>query len=150
MISNSQRAWSSDDVPPGPYFHGTRTKYDIGDELHTDVVSNIEGAEGHRLRCFVTTSERVAFSWAARRGLNRGDVLYVHEVDVFEPEVDVNMDGQLGGARHDDVEIDSVMALRAVVRRLHATASPTAFYEDDWSSVDYPTRPYGAQGDLRG
>lgn len=104
----------------------------------------MEGAEDNRLRCFATTSERSAFSWAARRSVDRGDLLFVYEVEVFDPEVDVNMHGKMGGVRLDD-EINSVMAQRAVVVRIHATGGSTGFCEVDWSSVDYPSASHDDQ-----
>src|SRR5690606_7191765 len=79
-------------VPAGPYFHGTRLRYQPGDHLRVDVVNNMPGEEDDRLVCFATTSIDDALDWAYQRGIRwRGDVLYVYEVDLVDPEIDVNM-----------------------------------------------------------
>jgi len=85
------RAWSADHVPPGPYLHGSRWAYQPGDLLPTDAVSNMEGEEYDRQRCYATTSLEQALDWAYRRGLRRGGrTLCVYEVEMLDPEVDIN------------------------------------------------------------
>jgi len=92
MPFDPDRKWTAEDVPPGPYYHGSRRVYEEGELLLTDVVCNIEGEEDDRQMCYATTSIDNALDWAYRRGLRHGgDVLYVYEVDMAEPEVDVNM-----------------------------------------------------------
>jgi hypothetical protein len=67
-------------------------RYQPGDQLRVDVVNNMPGEEDDRLMCFATTSLEDALKWAYRRGLRwGGDMLYVYEVDLVDPEVDVNM-----------------------------------------------------------
>lgn len=86
------RLWTPADVPAGPYLHGTRLRYEPGDLLRVDVVDDMPGEENDRLMCFATTSLDGALDWAYRRGLRwGGDTLYVYEVDLVDPEVDVNM-----------------------------------------------------------
>ncbi len=42
--------------------------------------------------CFATTSRDQALDWAYGRGIRHGgDRLYVYEIEMTEPEVDVNM-----------------------------------------------------------
>lgn len=44
--------------------------------------------------CFATTSQDAALDWACRRGIRHGgDVLFVYEVQLEHPQVDVNMHG---------------------------------------------------------
>jgi hypothetical protein len=89
------RRWTPSDVPPSPYFHGSRRVYAAGELLLTDVVNNMEGEEDDRQMCFATTTIEQALDWAYRRGLRHGgDLLYVYEVEMLEPQVDVNMHGQ--------------------------------------------------------
>lgn len=107
------RPWTAADVPSGPYLHGTRLFYRRGDLLRVDVVNTYPGEEDHRLRCFATTSIADALDWAYRRGLRwGGDTLYVYEVDLVDPEVDVNMH-QPGTSE----ELTSVMSPRGTVVR---------------------------------
>lgn len=102
------------DVPPPPYLHGSRRKYEVGDLLLTDIINNIPGEEDPRQMCFATTSRAEALDWAYRRGLRHGgDTLYVYEVEVESPEVDVNM--HRPGS---DGPITSVMSARAQVVRI--------------------------------
>lgn len=101
------RSWTAADVPSGPYFHGSRLVYEVGECLRTDIVSD----EDLRRVCFATTSLDDALDWACRRGIRHGgDFLLVYEVAMDEPEVDVNMH-QPGS----DETITSVMSARGVV-----------------------------------
>jgi hypothetical protein len=124
MAYDPDREWTPEDVPPPPYFHGT-LRYDVGDELRTDVVNNIEGEEDGRLMCFATTSADAALQWAYSRGIRfRTPTLYVYEVEMFDPRVDVNM--HRPGI---DQEITSVMAPRGRVIGL-VTEIAVADYPD--------------------
>src|SRR5205823_1624045 len=107
------REWTSDDVPPGPYFHGSRRLYESGESLPTDVVNNMEGEEDDRQMCFASTRPEDALGWAYQRGIGRGDTLYVYEVDMLDPEVDVN-----AHPPGSDDPITSVMSSRGRVVRI--------------------------------
>ena len=122
------RLWTRADVPPGPYLHGSRREYDVDELLLTDVVCNIEGEEDDRQMCFATISMEAALDWAYRRGIRHGgDMLYVYEVEMEDPQVDINMHAQ--GV---DQAITSVMSPRGrVVRLAHQVAKadyPHAFF----------------------
>ncbi len=91
---------------PGPYFYGSRRVYLPGEELLTDVVSNLDGEEDERQMRFATTSEEQALKWAHGRGIpHGGDTLNVYELDMRSPAVD-------GNARRQGVpqDITSVMS----------------------------------------
>lgn len=106
--------WTRDDVPPAPYYHGSRRVYEFGEWLLTDVVNNIENEEDERRMCFATTSREDALRWAYQRGIRHGgDWLYVYEDEMIEPEVDVNM--HRPGS---DEPITSVMSRRGRVHRI--------------------------------
>ena len=78
-------------MPPGPYLHGSRRFYEVGECLITGVVNNIEGEEDDRQMCFATTSMDEALDWAYRRGIRHGGrTLYVYEIEMADPQVDVN------------------------------------------------------------
>ena len=97
-------------IPPGPYFHGSRLRYQPGDLLRVDVVNNIEGEQDDGLMCFAIVSPAVALQWAYQRGfVHGGGDLFVYEVELTDPEVDVNMHGQ-GSCR----PIESVMSPRGM------------------------------------
>lgn len=67
-----------------------------------------------RLVCFATTSLDDALDWAYRRGLRWGGrTLFVYEVSLVDPEVDVNM--HRPGAVE---ELTSVMSPEGTVVRL--------------------------------
>ena len=86
------REWSVEDVPSGPYFHGTRRKYLPGESLLTDVVNSMEGEEDDRQMCFATVSREQALRWAYQRGIRHGgDELHIYEVEMLAPQVDINM-----------------------------------------------------------
>lgn len=90
------RTWTDEDVPSPPYFHGTRTRYEVGDLLHTSPVDPNPGMEDLRERCFATVSPEEAFGWGVRRERRRGSLVYVYEVELVDPEVDVNVHGVSG------------------------------------------------------
>lgn len=91
MVEMRRGPWTPADVPPGPYYHGSRRKYAPGDLLRTDIVNNQPGEEDLRQMCWACLDEEVALDWAYRRGYGRNKVLYAYEVDLLHPEVDVNM-----------------------------------------------------------
>lgn len=117
-------------IPEAPYFHGTRRHYESGDLLLTDVVNNQPGEEDDRLMCFATTSEDDALRWAYQRGINKGPVLYVYEVAMLDPQVDVNMYPQRAPLLEDQV-VTSVMSHEGTVLRL-VRAVPLSDYDDAW------------------
>lgn len=126
---SSKDGWTLEDVPPGPYFHGSRRVYEPGECLLTDVVNSIEGEEDDRQMCFATTSREQALDWAYQRGIRHGgDMLYVYEVELTEPEVDVNMHQPGSGA-----PITSVMSacgrVIRVVDILDKADYPEAFWD---------------------
>lgn len=128
MRYDPNRRWTPSDVPPGPYFHGSRRVYAAGELLLTDLVNNTESAEDNRQMCFATTMIEQALDWAYRRGLRHGgDLLYVYEVEMLEPQVDVNMHQQ-----GTEPPVTSVMSPRGrVVRVAHHVAVadyPDAFF----------------------
>jgi hypothetical protein len=91
-VTGDATCWAADVAPGGPYDYGTRRLYAPGERLLTDVVSNIEGEEDDRQMCFATTCLEHALHWAYQRGIcHGGDTLYVYEVEMSDPEVDVNM-----------------------------------------------------------
>ncbi len=127
-VRNVTKGWSVDDVPRGPYLHGSRRLYQPDDFLPTDVISNIEGEEDDRQVCFATTCLKDALDWAYRRGIRHGgDMLYVYEVEMVDPQVDVNMHPP-GSSE----PVRSVMSSRGRVSRLvHEVAVadyPDAFF----------------------
>jgi hypothetical protein len=101
------RPWTADDVPPGPYFHGTRFEVRPGDPFDLSVPSSVlddvewglvgdpdQGGDDRRM-FWATTSPEEAMGWAFQsngirlRGLGL-DRLYVWEVELDDPEVDAN------------------------------------------------------------
>lgn len=128
MRYDPSRRWTPSDVPPGPYLHGSRRVYAAGELLLTDVVNNIEGEEDDRQMCFATTTIEQALDWAYRRGLRHGgDHLYAYQVEMLEPQVDVNMHGQ-----GTEPPITSVMSPRGrvvrVARQIAVAEYPDAFF----------------------
>lgn len=102
--------------------------YEPGDLLLTDIVSNVEGDEDDRQMCFATTSQEDALHWPYHRGIRHGgDLLYVYEVELLDPQVDVNMH-RPGALEH----ITSVMSSQGrVIRLVQALAKadyPGAFF----------------------
>lgn len=86
------REWTPEEVPVGPYLHGSRKKYEPGDLLLTDVINTMPGEEDERLMCFAIVSLEHALDWAYRRGIRHGgEIIYVYEVEMDNPKVDVNM-----------------------------------------------------------
>lgn len=128
MPFDPDRKWTRDDVPPRPYYHGSRRVYEEGELLLTDVVCNIEGEEDDRQMCFATTSLDHALDWAYRRGLRHGgDVLYVYEVDMVEPEVDINMHRPGGDERKTSVMSSRGHVIR-VADQVRVTEYPRAIF----------------------
>ena len=129
----SSSAWRPADVSRGPYLHGSRRVYKPGESLLTDVVNNQEGEEDDRQMCFATTSLDEALWWAYARGLRHGDdMLYVYEVEMNDPHVDVNAHGArpYPGV---DYKITSVMSARGrVIKIFHQVAV-----------ADYPRAVFG-------
>lgn len=116
-------------IPSGPYLHGSRLHYEPGDFLRTDLVSTMEGAEDDRQMCFATTVEEHALDWAYRRGIRYGgDTLYVYEVEMFDPQVDVNMHSSASTP----ADVTSVMSERGrvirLVRAVKKAEYPDAFF----------------------
>jgi hypothetical protein len=76
-------------VPPPPYFHGTRNRLEVGDELRPGQVNPNEGSDrDDRYMVWATTDLSFATShWAHKRG-ERGPVAYVYEVELDDPEPD--------------------------------------------------------------
>lgn len=123
IIEMQRRPWTSADVPPGPYFHGTRRTYAPGDQLLTDVVNNQPGEEDDRQMCWACLDAEVALDWAYSRGIGKGPILYAYEVELLDPEVDINMH-PLGT----DEEIISVMSPQGRVIRV-AREVPVADFD---------------------
>lgn len=103
--------FSQSDVPPGPYFHGTRRLLSPGASLHADSVDPSAGDD--REMVWATTDVDAALDWAKRRYPLSGDTLYVYEVELTDPEIDTNhhREGEAG-------VVNSVMAPAGVVTRL--------------------------------
>ncbi|GAA1150736.1 hypothetical protein [Nocardioides aquiterrae] len=80
--------FTSDDVPPGPYFHGTRRSLAVGTALRPDTVNPSDGDD--RRMVWATTDPKAALEWARLRYPLSGDTLFVYEVDLVDPEVDTN------------------------------------------------------------
>lgn len=122
--------WTLGDVPAGPYFHGTRTDYEVGARLHLDEVNPADPEserQDTRQMCFATTCFRSALQWAHQRRIRSGGgpVLRVYEVDLLDPEVDTNAEGwwkRDGGAR-------SVMAPSGVIAYLHLALDEEGYVE---------------------
>jgi hypothetical protein len=115
------RPWTTHDVPPPPYYHGSRRTYAPGDLLVTDVVNNRPGEEDDRMVCFACIDIEVALDWAYSRGIGKGSVLHVYEIDMLDPEVDVNVHNRADyGSGH---SITSVMSTQGTVRRVVRTVT---------------------------
>lgn len=112
--------WTADDVPRGPYFHGTRHRIEIGDALKVGTI-NPKGGD-NRCVTWATTDYERALYWARKRNTSADSTLYVYEVELDDPEVDVNVHH---GTRE---AITSVMAASGrVVRLVSASPAPGAF-----------------------
>jgi hypothetical protein len=122
--------WTADDVPPGPYYHGTRTEYEVGAQLHVDEVNPADPdpeRQDDRRMCFATTCFRSALQWAYQRRSRSGGgaTLRVYEVDLPLPEVDTNAEGWW----RRDAEVRSVMAPDGVITRLHLAIDEADYVE---------------------
>jgi hypothetical protein len=127
MAYDPDRKWTADDVPAGPYFHGSRKLYKVGEYLLTDIVSERQDQEDRRQMCFATTSEEEALGQAYQRGVRHGgETLYVFEIALLDPEVDVNMHPP--GLDH---EVTCVMSPRGEVIRI-AREVALEDYPDRW------------------
>lgn len=104
-------------VPSGPYFHGTRQRLEIGQELLGGTVDPALGDD--RLMVWANTDVHSAFQWAEKRHRELGPTLCVYEVELDEPTIDVNQ----------KQVVTSVMAPRGCVVRLVATMSETQWKE---------------------
>jgi len=98
-------------APPGPYFHGTRSRLEVGDELETGVVDPCSGDD--RQMVWADTDPNNALMWAIQRNRSRGLTCYVYEVELDQPEVDPLVSRPAGPA-----PVTSVMAPRGRVLRL--------------------------------
>jgi hypothetical protein len=110
-------------VPPKPFFQGSRRVYAPGDALLTDIMSD----DDPQLVCFATTSQDDALDWACRRGIrHRGDILFAYQVEMEDPQVDINMHrpGSLD-------PITSVMSHRGIVVGV-ALAVPATDCRNTW------------------
>jgi hypothetical protein len=126
--TENYRGWTLDDLPVGPYLHGTRRRYEVGELLLTDIVSGAPGEEDDRQMCFATVSLDEALDWAYRRGIRHGgDTLYVYEIEMDDPQVDVNMHGHGDYTRGTGPSLTSVMSHRGRILRL-AHEIPVAEY----------------------
>jgi hypothetical protein len=135
------RPWSKAEVPPGPYFHGTRFRVRPGDPFDLAVPQSVDqanewglvsdpdqGGDGRRM-FWATTDAEAAMQWAFQRGRLRlepqgYDRLYVWEVELNDPEVDFNYHP----VRREGVPVTSVMAASGRFVRLHA----------EMGAADYP------------
>ncbi|WP_110208584.1 hypothetical protein [Nocardioides daejeonensis] len=127
------RPWTSDDVPPGPYFHGTRFEIQPGEPFYLSrprsidalydfgLVNNQDGERDDRVMFWATTDIAAALDWAYRKGRfaldNPGSFtrLYVWQVELDDPEVDVNMHNRWNT---EPDEITNVMARAGRFQRL--------------------------------
>ena len=91
-------------VPPGPSSHGTRCDLEVGTELALGTVDD-------RRMVWATTDYERAVLWGNKRNIKAGHTVHVFEVELDDPEVDVNV--RLGPGE----PVTSVMAReRRVVR----------------------------------
>lgn len=122
--------WTLDDVPPGPYYHGTRTEYEVGAQFHVDEVNpadpDLERQDDRRM-CFATTCFRSALQWAYQRRSRSGGgaTLHVYEVDLPMPEVDTNAEGWW----RRDAAVRSVMAPDGVITRVRFAMNEADYVE---------------------
>jgi hypothetical protein len=104
LMRTHDRPWTAVDVPPGPYFHGTRFAIEPGAAFDLTVpravdpdyewglVSDPENDGDSRRMFWATTDLEAALGWAYQKGVRLGyDRLYVWEVELDGPEVDTNM-----------------------------------------------------------
>lgn len=130
------KRWTPADVPAAPYFHGTRTHYEVGARLHLDEVNpgdpDSERQDNRRM-CFATTCFRSALQWAYQRRLRSGGgpLLRVYEVDLLAPEVDTNAEGWWKR----EFTARSVMAPRGVIKLLHLALNDAEYDEGEMLEV---------------
>lgn len=97
-------------VPPGPYFHGTRCDLEVGTELALGTVDD-------RLVVWATTDYARAAFWGNQRNIKAGPTVHVYEVELDDPEVDVNV--RLGPG-------EAVTSVMARAGRVVGVAAPPA------------------------
>jgi hypothetical protein len=135
------RRWTAADVPEGPYFHGILFVIEPGapfdltvslgyaPENDWGVVNSQDGEEDPRTMFWGTTDQGAALRWGARYAMRfegRLDRVYVWEVALDNPEVDVNAHGSERGMR--DEEISSVMSLSGRFVRIVGEMSLTEYH----------------------
>lgn len=76
--------------------------------------------------CFATTDQAAALQWTYQRCRQHGPVMYVYEVELVDPMVDVNMHNERCRLSADEI-VTSVMASKGTVVRL-----VESLHEDDW------------------
>lgn len=76
--------------------------------------------------CFATTDEHAAMQWAYQRARHLGPVMFVYEVDLVDPMVDVNMHSDCCWLAADET-VTSVMAESGRVTRIVRST-----HEDHW------------------
>jgi len=133
--------WTDADVPPGPYFHGTMFVIEPGAEFDVSVptqvdptgewgfVNNQEGSEDYRLRFWATTDPDLALHAGARyewRLEGVSDRIYVWEVELDEPEVDVNLHSRWNT---EPGQVTSVMAPSGRFVRIFREMSLSDYHE---------------------
>ena len=76
--------------------------------------------------CFATIDEDAALQWAYQRSRHRGPVMFVYEVDLVGPMVDVNVHNDCCWIAAGET-VTSVMAESGSVRRI-----VRSMHEDEW------------------
>jgi len=131
LTMKSDSPWTAADVPPGPYFHGTMFLIEPGDRFDLTVprlyvpdndwgvVNNQDNQEDPRTMFWGTTDREAALRWGTRYQMRLEGQLervYVWEIHLEDPEVDVNAHGSARGLRDEDVT--SAMARSGRFERL--------------------------------
>lgn len=83
--------WTAEDVPDGPYFHGSRAELLPGEALVVSAAADLPGSERGRRRCWATTSWEAALQYARSRNQPTSGTLYIYEVDLDGAEVDTDI-----------------------------------------------------------
>jgi hypothetical protein len=135
------RPWTPEDVPAGPYYHGSSWAYDEGQTIPTDVVhpeADHTGAVDDRQMSWATTSEEMAFAYACGNGLHLAEreTLYVYEVEMTDPEVDINVHGSFCWV--EGQVLHSLMAPEVRVARIHSTRSVSGCKLDPACKACFP------------
>jgi hypothetical protein len=131
----NNRPWTVEEVPPGPYFHGTLFRIEEGAEFDLatpsahfpdhdwGVVNNQEHEPDDRTMFWATTDLPAAREWGARYRLRLGDRfdrIYVWHVELDNPEVDINQHNRWNTQPSD---VTCVMATSGRFLRLVETVS---------------------------